>query len=228
MTYFKPVYFPKIKPLTRKSINGKRHYIDPSGSVLQKGVALPSVTNVMSILSEAGIRAWKKSVGEAEASRVSTRALANGNELHLIIENFLSNKSTESFKNEVSLKLFQQMKSELIKINNIRAQEARLYSTKLGVAGTVDCIADYNGVLTVIDFKSARKKKIKSWIKGYFLQATAYALMCAELTNNKVAPKQVAILVSAEDGTVEAFVEDIDQFIEPLKQVIADYKARHT
>lgn len=227
MTYFKPVYFPKIQKLTRKNINGKRHYIDPTGSALQKGVALPSVTNVMSSLSDTGIKAWKRRVGEAEASKISTRALANGNELHRIIEEYLGNNSTESFKNVTSLKLFEQMKPELHKIQNIRAQEARLYSTNLGVAGTVDCIADYDGNLTVIDFKSARKKKQKSWIKGYFLQATAYALMCEELTGGKVNPKQIAILVSAEDESVQAFVEDREQYVELLKDVIFDYQMRH-
>lgn len=223
--FFKPVYFPKIPKLIRKNINGKRHYVDPTGSILDVKVALPSVTNVLSILSEVGLRVWRSRVGEAEAKRVSGRALANGNEFHLIIENYLKNMSTESFKNETSLKLFEQAKPELSKINNIRAQEVHLYSTKLGVAGTADCIADYNGVLSVIDFKSAKKKKQKSWIKSYFLQGTAYALMVEELTKCKV--DQIVILISAEDGTVQAYVEDKNQFIPLLEDVIADYMGRN-
>ena len=224
MTFFRHTFFKRPPKLTQKSINGKRHYFDPLGSVLAKGIMLPSVTTVLSLLSEDGIKAWKRRVGEAEASKVSTRALANGNELHLIIENYLDNKPITKFKNKVSLELFEQAKEELHKINNIKAQEVQLYSTKIGVAGRVDCIGEYDGVLSVIDFKSSRKKKQKSWIKSYFLQATCYALMFEELTGQKI--DQIVILVSAEDGTVQSFVQDKEQYIKQLFEVIEDYKLR--
>jgi genome maintenance exonuclease 1 len=224
LTFFRHTFFKQPPKLIQKSINGKRHYIDPTGSVLQKGVALPSVTTVLSALSEEGIKAWKNRVGEAEANKVSTRALANGNELHSIIENYLDNKPITEFKNETSLKLFDQAKEELHKINNIKAQEVQLYSQKIGVAGRVDCIAEYDGKLSVIDFKSARKKKQKSWIKSYFLQATCYALMYEELTGEGI--DQIVILISAEDGTVQPFVEDKEQYISVLEDVVYDYQMR--
>lgn len=224
MTYFRHTFFKQPPKLVQKQINGKRHYFDPLGSVLEKGVMLPSVTTVLASMSEAGINAWKRSVGEAEADRVSTRALKNGTELHSIIEDYLDNKPLIKYKNEVSLKLFEQAKEELHKINNIKAQEVQLYSTKIGVAGRVDCIGEYDGTLSVIDFKSARKKKQKSWIKAYFLQATCYALMYEEMTGEKI--NQVIILVSAEDGTVKSFIEDKQQFIEQLYNVIEDFQLR--
>jgi len=225
LTFFRHTFFKQPPKLVQKSINGKRHYVDPSGSVLQKGVQLPSVTTILSGLSEVGIRAWKARVGEAEATRVSNRALANGNELHSIIENYLDNKPTAHFKNEVSLKLFEQAKPELAKINNIKAQEVQLYSTSLGTAGRVDCIGEYDGKLSVIDFKSARKRKTKSLIKAYYLQATCYAMMYEELTGEGI--DQIVILISAEDGSVTSFIEDKDQFIETLQDVIYDYQMRN-
>lgn len=224
MTFFRHTFFKQPPKLVQKKIKGKRHYIDPTGSVLQKGVILPSVTTVLSLLSEDGIKAWKSRVGAEEADKVSSRALANGNELHLIIEKYLDNKPITEFKNPVSLKLFEQAKDELHKINNIKAQEVQLYSIKIGVAGRVDCIGEYNKVLSVIDFKSSRKKKTKSYIKSYFLQATCYALMFEELTGTKI--DQIVVLVSAEDGTVNAFIENKEQYIKPLMSIIEDYNLR--
>jgi len=122
------------------------------------------------------------------------------------------------------MKLFEQMKHELDKIDNIVAQEVPLYSDGLGVAGRVDCIAEYDGKLSIIDFKSSRKKKQKSWIKKYFLQATAYSLMYEEMTGDKV--DQIVILISADDDTVIAYVEDKNDYIEQLKMVIEDYRQR--
>ena len=217
--FFRHVFFPIPPKLREKRINGKRHYISPNG------IALPSVTTILGTMDEDGIKAWKSRVGEAEAKRVSSRALSNGVELHSIIENFLDNKATESFKNPISQKLFLQVKDILInKINNIRAQEVQLYSEGIGIAGRVDCVAEWDGELSVIDFKSARKKKQKSWIKKYFLQATAYAIMFEELTKTKI--NKLVILISAEDGTVEAHTEDRKNWEEQLKAIIEDYMLR--
>ncbi|KKM97406.1 hypothetical protein LCGC14_1168320 [marine sediment metagenome] len=218
MVYFKHIFFPIPPKLREKKIDGKRHYISPNG------IALPSVTTVLSLLDQAGIRAWKNRVGETEANRVSGRALKNGTEMHTIVESFLDNKGTESFKNMVSQKLFEQMKSELLKINNIRAQEVQLYSEKIGVAGRVDCVADFDGKLSVIDFKSAKQKKQKSWITKYFLQATAYSEMFTELTKTPI--EQIVILISAEDGTVVPYVESPSKYKDQLYKVIEDYKLR--
>ncbi len=222
--FFRHTFFKAPPKLVQKNIDGKRYYIDPLGKILGKGVKLPSVTSVLSVLNEDGIKAWKKNVGEAEANKISSRALKNGTELHSIIENYLDNKPITKFKNKTSLKLFEQAKDEISKINNIKAQEVQLYSTKLGIAGRVDCIAEFDGVLSVIDFKSARKKKQKSWIKSYFFQATAYAEMYREITGEDI--KQIVILISAEDGTVESFVEQKDEFVQPLKELLEDQKFR--
>ncbi len=219
MVFFKHVYFPKPPLLKERKVNGKRHYVSPSGKLL------PSVTTVTGLLSEAGIQAWKNRVGAEESKRVFIRSTGNGTSLHKMFEDFLDNKEPKP-NNEAVTKMFEQAKDHVIQnINNIRAQEVQLYSDKIGIAGRVDCIADYDGVLSVIDFKSAKQKKQKSWIKGYFAQATAYAEMFKELTNQKIT--QIVILVSAEDGTVQAFKENPDNYIELLTDVLADYKNRN-
>jgi hypothetical protein len=218
LTFFRHTFFKQPPKLQQQTVSGKRHYVTPNGN------KLPSVTTVLSLLSKVGIDAWKRRVGEAEAKIVSERAIANGNELHLICENYLDNKPITQFKNETSLKLFEQMKEELHRINNIKAQEVQLYSEGMGVAGRVDCIAEYDGVLSVIDFKSARKKKTKSMIKSYFLQATAYSEMYKELTGEEI--KQIVVMISAEDGVVKSFIENPDDYKDHLHMVIEDYQLR--
>ena len=218
MVFFRHVFFKKPPDLKERYIKGKRHYESPTGSLL------PSVTTVLSLLSDTGIKAWRKRVGEVEADKVMDYAMKTGTEMHSIVENYLNNRAEDMDKNPRAMKLFEQMKDELDKIDNIVAQEVPLYSDGLGVAGRVDCIAEYGGKVSIIDFKSSRKKKQKSWIKKYFLQATAYSLMYEEMTGDKV--DQIVILISADDDTVMAYVEDKNDYIEQLKMVIEDYRQR--
>lgn len=217
MTFYRHVFVQTFPKLQEKYINKQRFYESPNGKLL------PSVTTVLSVLSKAGIDAWKKRVGETMADEISKNSMVNGTEMHSVIESFLDNKPANS-DNQTSQKLFEQMKPELLKINNIMAQEIQLHSEKLGVAGRVDCIAEYNGVPSVIDFKSASKKKSKSWITSYFLQATAYSLMFEELTHKKI--DQIVIIISANDGTITSYVENKDQFVDQLLGVIEDWQCR--
>lgn len=218
MVFFRHIFFKKPPDLKEKYLSGKRHYESPTGSIL------PSVTTVLSLLSEAGINAWRNRVGEAEADKIMDYATKTGTEMHSVIEDYLNNKIDESEKNPRALKLFEQMKPELKRINNIVAQEVPLYSDKLGVAGRVDCIGEFDGRLSIIDFKSSRKKKQKSWIKKYFLQATAYSIMFEELCGKKA--DQIVILISADDETVDVYVENREDWIDQLKLVIEDYYMR--
>ncbi len=218
MTFFRHVFFKKPPDLKEKYLSGKRHYESPTGSLL------PSVTTVLSLLSDAGIKAWRRRVGEVEADKIMDYSAKTGTEMHSIIEDYLNNRADEAEKNPRALKLFEQMKPELKRINNIIAQEVPLYSDKLGVAGRVDCVAEFDGKLSIIDFKSSRKKKQKSWIKKYFLQATAYSIMFEELCGKKV--DQIVILISADDETVDVYIEDKCDYIDHLKLVIEDYYMR--
>ena len=195
--------------------------IDPS---LLSGDEIKFSATVLIVDEETDVESEYKIVGEVEADKVMDYAMKTGTEMHSIVENYLNNRAEDMDKNPRAMKLFEQMKHELDKIDNIVAQEVPLYSDGLGVAGRVDCIAEYDGKLSIIDFKSSRKKKQKSWIKKYFLQATAYSLMYEEMTGDKV--DQIVILISADDDTVMAYVEDKNDYIEQLKMVIEDYRQR--
>lgn len=223
--YFRHTFFKKPPDLKERYIKGKRHYENPNGHLL------PSVTTALAYISKDGIDSWKKRVGEVEAKKVFEFSGKTGTEMHSICENYLNNEPLQyEDKHPRAYTLFQQLRPELDKINNIICQEVQLYSDKLGVAGRVDCVAEYDGKLCVIDFKSARTLKYESEIKSYQLQATCYALMFEELTKKPI--PNIAILMSADktrgkDGVlVKSFVYEKEQFIEPLKNVIEDYKLR--
>jgi hypothetical protein len=218
--YYRHVFFKKPPNLKERYIKGKRHYENPNGHLL------PSVTTSLAMMSKEGIDAWKRRVGEAEAKKVFEFAGKTGTEMHSICENYLNNEPLQHEKyHPRAYTLFNQLKPELHKINNIMCQEVQLYSDTLRVAGRVDVVAEYDGVLSVIDFKSSRKRKTPSMIKQYQLQATCYAMMFEEMTKTKI--DQICILITADDESVTPFIYDKEQFIQPLKNVIEDYHLRH-
>jgi genome maintenance exonuclease 1 len=152
---------------------------------------------------------WRAKVGEEEANRISKRSTTRGTKTHELIENFLLNKEV-LFEDPLPKMLFTQAKTALNNINNIYALEKSLYSKELGVAGTVDCIAEFTGEngepeLAIIDFKTAEKPKPKQWIENYFVQAAAYACMFYELTNIPV--KKLVIIMTCENGEVVVYEE---------------------
>lgn len=215
--YYRHVFVPIKFQLKEVYIDNKRHYLTPEGTTL------PSVTTALKLLSEEGISKWKKRVGEKKANEIQQSALKIGEDMHQTIEDYLKNEVPKK-RSDMSYDLFDQLKGELAKINNIRALEKQLYSNKLGVAGRVDCIANYNNKPSVIDFKSSKQKKKKEWIEGYFLQATAYSLMFEEIT--KKPHDQLVIMVSGKDGSVESHIDYTENHIKKLKDVLYDYNMR--
>ena len=113
------------------------------------------------------------------------------------------------------------MKPYLDQINNIHLLETIMYSKELTVAGQVDCIAEYNGELSVIDFKTANKERKEEWVQSYFLQTTAYAQMYKEIFGKEI--KQLVILMACEDGAMQVFRKSTSDYIAPLKKEIADF-----
>jgi len=203
---------PKIEPvnLERKEIGGQRFYVTPGG-------IFPSVTTVTGHGKKQFFAEWRKN-NPAESERVCSR----GNTLHSIIEKYLNNEKIDlSQYTENERDLFFTLKSEIDKINNIRCLEFPLWSKTLELAGRVDCIAEYNGDLSIIDFKGSTKPKFKKDIENYFTQATAYALMWQEMTNEKI--KKIKILISCEDGTCQVFEEKTIDHILSLKNIKDKY-----
>jgi genome maintenance exonuclease 1 len=209
---------PLVTPLPELSAvtgpNG-RFYTTPNGDVY------PSITTVLSVLSEDAIADWRKRIGEEEAKKISEAAANRGTDLHAVLESYLKNEPLpfpEDPRSRVRI-MFNRMKRVLSKVDNIVAQEIPLYSDILGVAGRCDCIAEYNNVLSIVDFKGATKAKKKSWIKSYFLQTTAYSLMFEERTGIK-AEQIVIFMLGEEDFSCQVFVENRNNFINELDETI--------
>ena len=197
-----------------ETINKNRFYVTPEGN------KYPSITTVLSGRAKEGINAWRERVGESAANRIMRAASSRGTAVHELAENYLNN---EELKNQEVLPLFMftQLKSELDNINNIVMQEGGLYSDKWGIAGRVDCIADYDGKLTVIDFKTSTKEKKEAWIENYFIQCTAYCEMYEERYGQAI--DQIAILIVCEDGTIQTFVKDKKDYVPLLQPAIDEF-----
>ena len=209
--------FPDLKAKT--TAQGRRYFVE--------GNAYPSVTTVIGEMKKKSILEWRRKVGEEEANAISKRATTRGNKCHKLAEDYLSNKPLDRYRDDVlSLGMFHQIRPYIDKINNIHALEESLYSHTLKLAGRVDCIAEYDNELAIIDFKTSSKYKREEWIQDYFSQETAYAIMFQELTGLKV--KQLVTIIAVETGTPQVFVKkDILTYVPKLKEYIDYYKDKH-
>jgi len=191
------IEFPK---LTRELIDGVRYYNTPSGNK-----KLVSITSVISHYKKDFFQKWRKRVGEAEADKITKKATSRGTDFHTLTENYFYNIPELPKVQPLSEMLFYVAKPTLDRIDNIRALEGSLYSEFLGIAGTVDCIAEFDGELAIIDFKTSAKPKPRDWIEGYFVQCCAYACMLHELTGISV--KKFVIIMACEDGECVVYEE---------------------
>jgi len=204
----------KIINLKTETVNGKRFYVLPSGE------KYPSITTVLSARGNAGILKWRESVGEQVANTIMRNAANRGTAVHTLTENYLNNEEL-SQQGVLPTALFTILKTELDKINNIVMQEGALYSDKWGVAGRVDCIAEYNGKLSVIDFKTSTKEKKEEWVENYFIQTSAYCEMYEELYGKAI--DQIVILIVTEEGATQTFVKNKKDYLPLLKPAIEEF-----
>ena len=208
----------ELPEITTASITGKRFYVTPEGN------KYPSITTVLSDRNKEGIVKWRESVGNDVANQVMRQAASRGTAVHTLIENYLNNEEL-SKQAVLPVALFVTMKSELDNINNIRIQEGGLYSDKLGVAGRVDCIAEYKGKISVIDFKTSTKEKKEEWVENYFIQGSAYCEMYEERFLQPI--EQVVILIVTEDGAVQTFIKDKRDYLPLLKTAIKEFNEKN-
>ena len=197
-----------------ESINRKRYYVTGEGN------KYPSITTVLSGRNNEGLIAWRERVGEDVANNIMRTAAKRGTAVHQLVEDYLSN-SELSNQDVLPTALFTILKPELDSINNIAMQEGALYSDKWGVAGRVDCIAEYNGILSVIDFKTSTKEKKEEWVENYFIQGSAYCEMYEERFGQEI--NQVVILIVTEDGAIQTFMKDKKDYLPMLKIAIEDF-----
>ena len=199
----------------------KRLYNTPNGE------KYPSITTVLSILSEKAIAAWRKRVGEEEANKISRRASTRGTAVHEMCEKYIDNDPDykKGYMPNI-LADFNRIKPILDeRIGTVYAQEVPLYSDHLGVAGRVDCVAEFDGKLSIIDFKTSKKKKSRSMIKNYFQQEAFYAIAWEEQT--KLPITQLVTIITCDTGDAQVFVEHRDDWAPELLNTIRMYREQN-
>jgi genome maintenance exonuclease 1 len=204
--------------LERETIDGVRYYKVPNDDELLK---LVSITSVTSHFNKEIFVKWRKKVGEEEAERITKAATSRGTDMHTLVENYLYNKNLPEVQ-PISDFLFKISKSELNKINNIHCLEGPLYSKQLGVAGTTDCIAEHDGELAVIDFKTSKKPKPREWITHYFVQAMFYGMAYYEMTGTPI--KKLVIIMACENGECVLYEErDLKKYMKLVVEYIKKF-----
>ena len=194
--------------LTTETINGKRHYVTPGGN------KYPSVTTITSQYNKQSIMEWRKRVGEEEANRISSKAAGRGTRVHTMCENYLNNQEDYLQKQMpdaiVMFNTLQPLLNEYV--NNIHALEVPLYSDYLRTAGRVDCIAEFDGAISVIDFKTSSKPKEDKWIQNYYMQCSAYAVMFEERTGIPV--PRIVVMIAVDGEKAQIFVKKRNDYID--------------
>ena len=190
-----------LPKLSRETIDGVRYYSIPD---VEELIKLVSITSITSHFNRQIFINWRKKVGDVEADRITKAATTRGTNMHTLTEYYLKNDDLPEVP-PISEFLFKIAKGELNKINNIYALEGALYSKQLGIAGTVDCIAEYNGELAIIDFKTSKKPKPREWVEHYFVQAMAYGCMLYEM--REIPVKKLVIIMACENGECIVYEE---------------------
>jgi hypothetical protein len=217
----------ELPPINATTTDGVRLYVTPEGN------KYPSITTVLSVRNKQGLMEWRKRVGNEVANHIARTAANRGTKVHHMCEDYLNNmprdypdKWKEHKKNFLPYCIFTQLKEKVLcNVNNIYAQEAGLYSDKYKVAGRVDCIAEYNGVPSIIDFKTSTKERKDEWNESYYIQGSAYAEMFGERTGIEIS--QVVILVVTEDGTVQEFVKEKYDYLDALVETVAEWSKQN-
>ena len=207
-----------IPEVSTKTVNRKRFYVTPTG-------LYPSITTVLGVRKEKqkGLQEWRNRVGNDVANHIMRSAASRGTAVHHMCEDFLNNvEVTKEGRDFLPWCLFSQLKPVLEKsINNIHAQECGLWSEKYRLAGRVDCIAEWNGIPSIIDFKTSRSERKDDYNFEYYMQASAYAEMFEERTGIEI--NQIVILVVTEDGLVQEFVKEKHEYLPHLIETIDQF-----
>ena len=196
--------------------DGSRFYVSPEGK------KYPSVTTVTGWRKKEIFKEWREKNPDK-----SKRILEKGTNFHDIVERYLNNQeiSLDNSGDIEAYSLFDNARNYLNKIQNVRVQEVSLHSDLLEMAGRVDCIAEYDGVPCIIDFKTSKRMKERNEIDNYFCQATAYSIMWREITGENI--PYLLILISTDYGEVQEYRGNAMDYVKPLKEMIDEYKALH-
>ena len=217
---------PRCFPLDSeaKMVDGKRVYATPDGEFY------PSITTVIgnNAKKQAGLAKWRARVGKEKAAAISSRSASRGTKFHSITEDYLNNElDIEKYKDSpLPVVMFEQTKKTFDRIGNIYLQEAFLYSRHLEVAGRVDLVAEFDGELSIIDFKTSAEPKREAYLYDYFVQETAYACCLQELYGITV--KQLVTIVACENGETQVVIKPPKkEYLLKLIAYIDEYQNRY-
>lgn len=216
---FKKVDIPfDYDDLTANTDENGRRYFTPDGKVY------PSITTVMGSLSKDGIKEWRERVGEEEANRVSHHAATRGTIVHDLMERYINGDEIDTRKMMPHhLKSFRDLSKVMNeRLDEVYVQEKALYSHHLKVAGRVDLVGRFDGVRSIVDFKTSAKVKKKEWISGYFMQTAAYAIMFEELTGIPI--PNLVIVMDIDNHEPVVFKEHRDNWTGELIKTIKKYR----
>ena len=200
---------PELVDIVTENKNGKRHYVTPEGELY------PSITTILSEFNKAAIQKWRKRVGETEANKISGKASRRGTSVHSVCESYIKNE--DGFLDGQTpniIELFKTIEPFLERVDNIHGVELALYSDHFGVAGRTDLIAEFDGVLSVIDYKTSNKIKKKEWCESYFAQGAFYGIAYEELT--KIPVPQVVVIIAVDNEQPQLFVEKRDDWVDKI------------
>ena len=185
-----------------------RFYMTPDGN------KYPSVTTVIGIGTDHSyLDEWKKRVGEEEAAKVSRKATRRGNAVHSLAEQYmLNNPDYAKGHMPANIASFNYIKPFLDKhVGLIAGLELPLYSDFLRVAGRVDCIAKWDGIWSIIDFKTSKRAKTKEDIFGYMCQESCYSYMFYERTGKTI--PQIVTVMTVDESEPLVFVEKAKNYL---------------
>ena len=212
----------EFERLPRVEVDGVRYYTNG-----EEAFKYPSVTTVLDKMSDkTHLVEWRKRVGEEEATRISSFASTRGTAIHQMCENYVIGEDVDLSMPHNAL-MFKQIQRVLdSKVDHVIASESTLVSHKLKVAGTTDLIAEYDGKLSIIDYKTSTKRKRKDWIENYFLQSAMYSFMLWEMSG--LMAKQIVIIIACDDSDeAQVFVESPSNYIEKARDICEQYHRKY-
>lgn len=178
------------------------------------------------MLTKKKINEWRKKVGEEKANQISNEATSRGKNYHSLMESYLQNQLNEDTLDPLQIQVLTNARKRVDNIDNVVCIEKPLFSEKYRIAGTVDCIAEYNGVLSIIDHKTAARPKKEEWIESYFLQETGYSIMFEELTGIQI--NQIVTIISVKDSFYppQVFIRNPADYKDKLLTLVEEFYAK--
>ena len=213
-----------LPELERVTLPSGRTYVTPEGN------SYPSVTTVLGTMADkSGLDDWVARVGEREAKRISTYSANRGTQVHELCEKLVYNQPVSTVgMMPLPKSLYNQFERKLVKhVNHIRGSETYLYSDKLKIAGSTDLIASWDGIPSIIDFKTSGKPKKKEWISGYFHQCALYSYMLWERTGLR--HNQLVVIIGVEHSLeAQVFIDDVRNWIPEASKICKDFHKKFT